>query len=244
MQRVISRSELELEKASVSDSVSEADDTEAMKKLNELEFVEAIQRSDPNDRINASDEEVDFRLFAGPKFEITGPRKIRIRSPSVDTTNPGFVRHRDPSHHFANTPSLSDKENLEASALTGQQIADLSKSYRPGSAYSWKVLNLSASNLAKSIQESGVSAFQKLMDDHEPPKRKRPGKKARVKVRIKQETLEKQQLAGQATAKAKEAVEREKRTRRNREKKVKKKMRDKAKKVESTDKTTPPPSNA
>jgi hypothetical protein len=249
MQRVISRFELELDRASPSDLGSEPDAKEALEKLDELEFVQAVHGSGTNDRGNGSDEEVDFRLFAGPKpttakNEVTGPQKIRLRSPSVDISNPGFIRAaRDLSYYFANTLSLSDKENLAASALSGPQIIELSKSYRPGSAYNWKVLRLSASNLSKSLRDSNISAFRKLVDDHEPRKRKRPGKKARVKVRIKQEQLEEQRLTRQATVEAKEAAEREKRTKRNREKKVKKKMRDKAKKVESTDKAMSPPSN-
>ena len=248
MQRVIRRSELELEEISPSDAGSGRDARDALEDLDQLEFVEAGDISNANDKGNVSDEEVDFRLFAGPKAtttenEVAGHQRIRLRSPSVDISNPGFVRaDRDPSYYFADSLSLSDKENLEASALSGPQIVELSKSYRPGSACSWKVLNLSASNHAKSLRDGSVSQFRKLVDDHEPQKRKRPGKKARVKVRIKQEQLKDQRLASQASAEAREAAEREKRTRRNREKKVKKKMRDKAKKVESTDKAISPPS--
>jgi hypothetical protein len=249
MQRVISRSDLHSDDSPGSDSDSGRDNEEALKNFDDLEFTQTNPEPKVSIHGNNSEDELDFRLFASSKSpvgegEAKEPRKIRLRSPSIDNSNPGFIRtSRDPSYYFANGLSESEKENFQSSTLTGEQIIELSKSYRPGSAHSWKVLHVPASKHDRLLQRRPVPIFRKLTDEDDSQRRKRPGKKARLKVRVKQKEFHEQQLATKAASEAKDAAEREKRTKRNREKKVKKKMRDKAKKTELAETAKTPTPN-
>lgn len=244
MQKVVSRSDLRSDDDSRSSADSELEVEDALKNFEQLEFVQPSHVADQKNG-NGDDEELDFQLFAPSKSaesggEVKEAQKVKLRSPSIDNSNPGFIQpDRDRNYYFANGLSAIEKENVEAAALTGQQILELSKSYRPGSAYEWKVLDLPKSPLSKTLRGANGSAFRRLTDRDDSRGRRRPGKKARIKVRAKQDALKEQQLAGKAASEAKEAAEREKRTKRNREKKVKKKMRDKAKKAPTTEDEQP-----
>ena len=248
MQRVISRSELHSDESPGSDSGSNQDNNEALETLDELEFTQTGPDPSVSIERHVSEEELDFHLFAPSKpsagrEEGREPQKIRLRSPSVDNSNPGFIReNRDASYYFTNGLSELEEEALRVSALTGEQVIELAKSYRPGSAYSWKVLHIAGSKHARLGHSGAVQMFRKLADEEESQRRKRPGKKARLKVRVKQDVLRKQQLAAKAASEAKDAAEKEKRTKRNREKKVKKKLREKAKKAELAENATTPTS--
>ena len=244
MQRVVSRSELQSQSAASSDSGSQHDVTRNLKHFDELEFVQPELEQAVQQNASDGDDEVAFRLFAvsqpsKSKDELEQPQKIRLKSPSLEDSNQGFIQaKRDPSYYFQDALSQAEKENIKSSALTGQQVVELSKSFRPGSTYNWKVLHLPLSNLDKALQKAQSSVFRKLMDGSSgSQKRKRPGKKTRIKVRVLQQARRKRDLDGKAAAEAKEAVDKEKRTQRNREKKVKKKLREKAKKAATGDAT-------
>ncbi|KAK3698391.1 hypothetical protein LTR37_016961 [Vermiconidia calcicola] len=188
--------------------------------------------------IESHDGELDFRLFAAPPQAVTAgdtgkTNRIRLRSPSVDNTRAGFVKpERASSYYFSGTLSLPDQKCFEEAAVTGDQVLMLSRLPRPGSSYSWKALHLPATSLDKTISQSHLSRCSALVDGTAPANRKRPGKKYRIKLRIKHRKLQAQKEANKAATEAKEIAEREKRTRRNREKKAKKRLRDKAKRGE------------
>ena len=245
MQRVVSRSELVSDGSEVSDSTSEHAIDAALNNLDQFEFVQAKSgcSNKDNDNVN-EDDGLDFRLFAAPpatgdRVESKQPHKIKLRSPSIDRANPGFVQpNRNLSYYFAKALSSTDKENLESSAISGEQVLNLSRSYRPGIAYSWKVLNLSTSNLAKPLRTNNQSTFARLVPEDRSQRKTRPGKKSRIKLRSKSEKAKQKQLATKAATKAKDAAQKEKRTQRNREKKVKKRLRDKAKKESTAEAAT------
>ncbi|KAK5163559.1 uncharacterized protein LTR77_010508 [Saxophila tyrrhenica] len=181
-------------------------------------------------------EDLDFRLFSAPKqakstSEQTTAQRIRLRSPSMDNSHPGFLGSgRRQTYYLATAPSPVDQEKFHAAAMTGQQVHALSRSHCPGSEYSWKVLSIPRSHQAKDVQSFAPELFQKLLPSGVSTKRTRPGKKYRIRLRTKKAAALEKTSAAKAAAEAKEVAEREKRTQRNREKKVKKKMREKAKK--------------
>lgn len=235
MQRVVSRSEIQSESEASSQPDSDEDFAEKLKHLEQLEFTQRDIDTEEQRGIPDEDEELDFRLFAAPgpssAVKDAGPsQRIRLKSPTIEHSNPGFIQpNRASNYYFQNAPSQVEKENIESSALTGEEIVKLSRSHQPGTAYNWKVLHLPASGLSKALRTAENSEFRRLIGDNKSQKRKRPGKKARIKVRVKQQVRQKRELDSKAAAEAKEAADKEKRTQRNREKKVKAKMREKAK---------------
>lgn len=237
MEQVVRRSELRSE----STSKRTTPEPDAIAKLRQFEEFDAVNVNDKRQNTSratedpSDEDELDFRLFGSKKpVEASdsgrAAHKIRLRSPSIDATTPGFVQpRRHPGYYFTKTPSLSEKANLEASAVTGLQVLAHSKNPWPGSAYSWKILRLTKFNVHRDLRVQQVGSCHKLVVEALPRKRTRPGKKYRIRLRTKHEGLQRQRREAQAAAKAKETAERENRTRKNREKKRKKRERDKAK---------------
>ena len=108
-----------------------------------------------------------------------------------------------------------------------------SKSIWPGTSYPWKVLSIENTNRQRINISNSNTLYAKLLDSQTASKRRRPGKKARIKVRTKLAATKARKDENRKAAEQKEAEEREKRTRRNREKKVKKKQRETAKKTDT-----------
>ena len=237
MERSVRRSELR----SAESTPLSSDDSgaiQALKDLTSYEYITEAQGSDV-DLKDQPEDELEFRLFASDKPADTSKsaeniHRIRLRSPSVQLREPGFTRpERYSSYYFTRLPSNEDKEAFRAAALSAQQVLDISHQPWPGSSYPWKVLQIPASCVSRSVQIQTSTTFSKLATGEDESKRKRPGKKARIKIRTKLAASRSQKEAARKAAALKEAAEREKRTQRNREKKVKKKMREKAKKSEA-----------
>ena len=237
MQRIVRRSDLRSDSSSSSGSPQpEADN--AFHKIPQFDYVERDAEQHDADKNDGRDHEEDmaFNLFAPSRSAKTGEtqpgaaNKVRLRSPSVDTTRQGFLGNgRDRSYYFADQPSIETEQNYAASALSGGQVQAQSQSPWPGSHYDWKVLKISSSQQSKDVLSSAPLLFRKLVDGSETTKRTRPGKKYRIRLRTKRAALLSKQEAAKAAADAKEVAAQEKKTRRNREKKVKKRARDKAK---------------
>ncbi|KAK1815554.1 hypothetical protein LTR12_010019 [Friedmanniomyces endolithicus] len=202
----------------------------------ELDFVtntdDTVQPGEPED-------DLDFRLFAAASIAggASVANKIRLRSPTPQTAAAGFVvPERDRGYYFADTLVTADKENYARVALSGAQVLALSRAPWPGSAYEWKVVHVPST---KGRLPSGFVAVKDRIDVTTDllAKRKRPGKKSRIKIRIdlktsraKAEKLQAEAVKLQARAVAREAAEREKRVRTNRAKKLKRRAQEKAKK--------------
>jgi len=247
MERSITRSELR----SGSRSPSPPSDDEALEKLrnlNTLQFAtkDVLMGYTPADpAVEDEDEEMMFQLFAPPKSTATtaqsepqpAAQKIRIRSPSLDPTTIGFLQPaRSKSHYLAEPLNDKARAEIEAAAISGQQILELSTLPQPGCAYEWKVLHIPASQVSRAARiaaaEQTPAGFSRLSKFEAPAKRRRAGKKLRIKIRSKAEAAKAKQQAALQAKDAKEEAEKEKRTRRNREKKVKRKAKEKAKKAE------------
>ncbi|KAF2002454.1 hypothetical protein P154DRAFT_544451 [Amniculicola lignicola CBS 123094] len=177
-----------------------------------------------------NDEEgIELRLFATPQSSILHTQKIRISSPDVASQEPGFAVKRPKSYYFAEDVTSDKKAALQAVAVDGQDILEMSKIPWPGCKLPWKVTKISPLGLLKAVL---VGHLKKAIEvEEKPSKRKRKGKKSRIATRKKLQASATRKQEQDRLAKEKEEAEKEKRTRRNREKKIKKKAREKAKKI-------------
>ena len=250
MERSVTRSELR----SGSRSPSPPSDDEALERLRNLTTLQFATKDVSMDDAPAvaatedEDEEMMFQLFAPSKpttataqtEQQPAAQKIRIRSPSLDPATIGFIHPRRPqSFYLAEPLSEKAKAEIEASAISGKQVLELSTLPQPGCAYEWKVLYVPASQVSRAARiaaaEQAPAGFSRLGKFEAPAKRRRAGKKLRIKIRSKAQAAKAKEQAALQAKDAKEEAEKEKRTRRNREKKVKRKAKEKAKKAEGGD---------
>lgn len=229
MERVVDRSEL-LESGSDAPPSPDVEDRIA---LDEFEFVQREQNAKREDGAAPEDDEMDFCLFAPSANvqEAATLARIRVNTPPVDVGDAGFLSARDNSYYFASAPSTERQEEFRSAAVTGQDVLSRAHGIWPGSAYPWRVLHLPSTKKQRSMLANVGSLSSKLIGNDVAVSRKRPGKKARLKIRTKAVAAKARQEQKQRQAELKEAAEQEKRTRRNREKKVKRKQREKAKKA-------------
>ncbi|KAF2146164.1 uncharacterized protein K452DRAFT_283456 [Aplosporella prunicola CBS 121167] len=195
-----------------------------------------------------SDEELDFRLFAAPTATTTnagpdtapGPKplaqKIRVRSPSLDPAEAGFLAPRPQTHYFTPGTGALPAAELAAAALSGKQVLQLSRAAWPGCVVPWKVVRVDAAGreLRRRVEGHACVVGEGgggVAGEEGQGKKKRKGKKARIALRVKVRAREEKKAVEERMKREREEAEREKRTRRNREKKVKKRVRDKAKRV-------------
>ena len=247
MERAITRSELRSESRSPSPP-SDDEALQRLRNLNTLQFATKDVQMDDAPAAPAAedeDEEMMFQLFAPTKSTTTAEQtepqpaaqKIRLRSPSLDPATTGFLQKPRPqSYYLAEPLSEQARSEIEASALSGKQILELSQIPRPGCAYDWRVLHIPSSYVSRAARiaaaQQTAAAFSKLGQLEAPQKRRRAGKKLRIKIRSKAAAAKAKQEAAQQAKALKEETEKEKRTRRNREKKVKRKAKEKAKKAQ------------
>ncbi|KAF1811062.1 hypothetical protein P152DRAFT_459944 [Eremomyces bilateralis CBS 781.70] len=202
-------------------------------------------------------DEFEFRLFAPQKpketssgLQSSGPSasKIRIASPEPLAGDGAILTARDQSHYFTSPPTPQRKAELRSAAVTGDVVREWAQERWPGSELSWRVEKLvvgkgTLKRMARSEAHGAWDISQVAPDAIKggkgestevppasdfTPYHKRPGKKKRIKIRMRIRAAE----VGKEEKAKKDEEEREKKTRRNREKKVKKKMRDKLKKTQ------------
>lgn len=175
------------------------------------------------------EDEVELRLFAATSNAAPKTDRIRLSSPGADTGEPGFLLKKPRSYYFADEPTSEEEGALQAAAIEGRTVLELSKVPWPGCALPWKVQTISATGMKKEVL-TGHPPAMVTVEEHQ-HKRQRKGKKTRIAIRKKREATKEKHDEKARAAQEKEEAEREKRTRRNREKKVKKKAREKAKKA-------------
>lgn len=230
MERVVDRSELLSEHSTPPSSP----ETEDLRRLEKFEFVQHDVGVETGQNV---DDELDFLLFApaaGATKDAAEVARIRVETPPLTDGELGFVNpNRDESYYFTHEILEDERLHLEAAAVTGLDVLARSKSIWPGTSYPWKVLSIENTNRQRINISNSNTLYAKLLDSQTASKRRRPGKKARIKVRTKLAATKARKDENRKAAEQKEAEEREKRTRRNREKKVKKKQRETAKKTDT-----------
>ncbi|KAK5109213.1 hypothetical protein LTR62_007195 [Meristemomyces frigidus] len=231
MERAVSRGELH-SPASTPVPDSDAELTGRPKDTSDFHYVTI--ESALAIEVPAEEEDLDFRLFSSTKTEGAGTaaataNKIRLRSPTPQNAEPGFVVAARPLSYYFDSASLQAKDEFSASALSGKEVIALSRKPCPGNAYNWKVLHLPPSAQSASTKAQNALLAELLMPGCAGgEKRKRLGKKSRIRVRVKLVSAAARLEKIKAEAEGKDAAEREKRVRRNREKKLKKRAKEKA----------------
>ena len=190
------------------------------------------EANDQNQPEGESDEEAELVLFAGPS-KTAESQKIRLSSPDAEPREPGLLVKKPRSYYFADEVTSETEEQLQAIAVTGAQVREMSQIPWPGCALPWKVLKLTHHGMKKAVLVGHPPALVELEDGQK--KRSRKGKKSRIALRKKMQAADHKQAEQARIAQEKAEADREKRTRRNREKKVKKKAREKAKKETAAD---------
>ncbi|KAK3672855.1 hypothetical protein LTR78_007208 [Recurvomyces mirabilis] len=241
MERAVSRGEL----GSPASSPEPASDLELVKHIKEISEFDYVQTENAapghDERGHVDDDDLDFRLFSSSKpadatAAATVANKIRLRSPTPQNAEPGFMIPERPRRCYFQDASPGSVETYQAAALSSAEVLALSHKPCPGNEYPWKVLHLPSSSQAKSTSAQNM-LFARLivLGGEGSRKRKRLGKKARIRVRVKHATAKEQSEKAKADAASKGSAEKEKRARRNREKKLKKRAKGRAAKAAGGD---------
>ncbi|KAK6421731.1 hypothetical protein LTR81_005298 [Elasticomyces elasticus] len=226
MERIVSRVDL-LSPAGTPEP-EELSDLTAQVRPQKFKFVTKTSETDNFAFAKDNEDLLDFRLFA-PTSATESANKIRLRSPTPHTTAPGFVAHeRNLNYYLAELSSSADKSKYESAALSGTEVLALSHTPWPGSAYPWKVLHVSSKG---SRNRSATGVNDMVTGPTSATKRKQPGKKARIQIRVKLAAQRAETDKQQTDAKAREIADREKRIRLNRAKTLRKRAREKARKA-------------
>ena len=138
----------------------------------------------------------------------------------------GLVTQRPLSAYVAPSLSQQQRENLEVAAVTGDEVLARSQCRRWGMELPWKVTHIEIKKKAGSVA--------KITNPDDPDglaKRKRPGKKRRIALRMKERA--KKEKAGEVAKKQEEKEEhlKEKKKRLNRAKKLRRKEKEREKKL-------------
>ncbi|KAL9000680.1 MAG: hypothetical protein Q9169_000716 [Polycauliona sp. 2 TL-2023] len=166
------------------------------------------------------EESYEFQLFSQKSTQsgvsISQPPRIVLRSPSPETQEPSFVRpERSQDSYFTGTVTLHDQRQFQEAAIEGERVLQESQRAWPGCHLRWRLTTLTVTS------EKQRNMKPDLPDTTQAGKRKRPGKKRRIAVRIKTQARNHREEAVRLAEAEKTAFLVEKRSRRNREKKLK-----------------------
>lgn len=188
------------------------------------------------------DEETELRLFATPANAAATTQKIRLSSPGAENAEPGFAVRKPRAYYFADQPTADEQRALQAAAIDGSTVLELSRLPWPGCTLPWKVSRITAAGLKKEVLVGHPPSLVTVEDAVH--KRTRKNKKTRIAIRKKRTAMKEKREEQARLAKEKEEAEREKRTRKNREKKVRKKAKQQAKMQEGAAEGTTGPAEA
>ncbi|CAH0024190.1 unnamed protein product [Clonostachys rhizophaga] len=176
---------------------------------------------DSDAQIEDGNGELEFCLFGG-----TGavPTKVVLEDDSESDGEGGLVPTRPYSFYFPGRPPRKLQKEYDFSAVSGQDVLERSRQRFWGMEYPWKVTHITATR-------KGGPAAHASKENEDPNKRKRPGKKQRIALRVKAK-----ERAAEAEAASKQAAEKEeqvkdKKKRMNRLKKLRKRAKEKGKKI-------------
>jgi hypothetical protein len=156
------------------------------------------------------EEALEFRLFAHQRSKSPRPTKIRLNSPDTSNKAPGFVVPERPrSFYFQDSWSADEQHQFDATAVSGSDIIERSKTFWHGFALPWRVTTIQSDKPAPSLPSTKNPTF-----------RKRPGKKSRITRRIVLAAAEGEAERRRREQEAKEVAVRDKKTRINNIKKM------------------------
>ncbi|KAL6849560.1 hypothetical protein ACO1O0_009101 [Amphichorda felina] len=170
----------------------------------------------------AGPEEYDFCLFGGADAAST---KVVLEDHDGPQGEGGLVMGRPLSYYL---PTLSQEQRLKlkVAAVSGDEVLAQSQWRRWGMELPWKVTHITTKKKAGSSDQVGSEE-----DPDMPAKRKRPGKKRRIALRMKERA--KKEKAGEAAKQQEEKEEhlKEKKKRLNRAKKLRRREKEREKKL-------------
>lgn len=176
----------------------------------------------PNDGAEAEEEEgYSFRLFstAGP-----APKVVLEDDSKVEEGK--LLRGRPLSYYIVTDISPEKKQQYEMAAVSGEDVIARSKVRAWGLELPWRVQTIKVTRKA-GAGEGGKRSLVHV-EDEQPAKRKRPGKKRRVAMRTKARAEAVAQEAAKQKMADKEEHLKEKKKRLNRLKKLRKRAKKKA----------------
>lgn len=196
------------------------------------------------------EEEFEFRLFSTAAGAASAPAKVVLSASDDEDAARGdgaFVQPvRPESYYLAGEATPEQQERYRWAAVTAEDVvADASKRAW-GLERPWRVVKISLSSRKPPSTTAGLVAGARTASGdtaEEGPKRKRPGKKRRIAVRIKARAEKEKREAERARREAeeKQRVSKEehlleKKKRLNREKKLKRRAKEKEKKLAAGEK--------
>jgi hypothetical protein len=173
-------------------------------------------------------EEYDFCLFGGAG---AAPTKVVLEDDSEPQGEGAILKQRPASFYLAKDLSEEQRQRFKAAAVTGDEVLARSQSRWWSMELPWKVTRITTMTTTKKKVGSGqnATAISTSLESTE-AKRKRPGKKRRIALRMK-ERAEKDKMKTAAQLKEeKEEHLKEKKKRLNRLKKLKRREKEREKK--------------
>lgn len=186
-----------------------------------------IQQAQPSEEThhNSDDDlgEFDFRLFS------TGaPSKVVLEDVNAPLGEGGLAHQRPTSYYLIRDIPDSKKREYQTAAVSGEDIFARAKWPSWGMELPWKVTRATMTRKAKAGE---VQSAEGAVEGEEAlGKRKRPGKKRRIAVRIKAKAMKEKAEVDARKALDKEEQLKEKKKRLNRAKNLRKRAKNKEKK--------------
>ncbi|KAK4203909.1 hypothetical protein QBC40DRAFT_274128 [Triangularia verruculosa] len=170
---------------------------------------------------NQEEEEFVFRLFSSAPVQtvVLAPKDDEVIASAEDVP----FKERPISYYIQQPLSPEEQEKIRHSALSGQDVLALSKQRAWGLEVPWRVTKIEIVSNKKPVKSTGGG---KVVEE-EDKKKKRPGKKTRIKLRIREQKRKEEE--GKKLTKEEHLKEKKKRL--NREKKLKRRQKEKAKKA-------------
>lgn len=196
------------------------------------------------------EEEFEFRLFSTAAGAASAPAKVVLSASDDEDAARGdgaFVQPvRPESYYLAGEATPEQQERYRWAAVTAEDVAAGASKRAWGLERPWRVVKISLSSRKPQSRFAGLIAGATTASGdaaEDEPKRKRPGKKRRIAVRMKaraeKEKREAEKARREAEEKQKISKEEhllEKKKRLNREKKLKRRAKEKEKKLAAGEK--------
>ncbi|KAL6910934.1 hypothetical protein GGI43DRAFT_29436 [Trichoderma evansii] len=167
------------------------------------------------------DEVYAFRLFsaAGPAPQVVLENTNRVVEGKM-------IRGRPLSYYLVTDLSPEKKQQYEMAAVSGEDVIERSKVRAWGLELPWRVTNIKVTRKAGRREGEAVAH----VEDDQPTKRKRPGKKRRTAMRIKARAKAQAEEAAKQKMAEKEEHVKDKKKRMNRLKKLRRRAKKKTEK--------------
>lgn len=171
----------------------------------------------------AGPEEYDFCLFGGAD---AAPTKVILEDESEPQGEGGLVTQRPVSFYVAPELSQEQRQQLKVAAVTGDEVLARSHGRWYSMELPWKVTHITTK------QKAGPRDQATSKDDPDTvAKRRRPGKKRRVALRMKERAKKDKTQTAAKQQEEKEDHIKEKKKRLNRAKKLKRREKEREKKL-------------